>query len=148
MSLLGHLYSNQKVLVLFCLGGGLEAVHSVENQTQGLKNARQDARQNALHKPTKYSWLLRTLILRKSEDFSYFTLIANAIHYDWHEFSLCLHRHQCLMLVILATQEAEIRRFLVWSQQGLNSSQDPILKNPSQKRAGEVAQAVGPEFKP
>jgi hypothetical protein len=26
--------------------------------------------------------------------------------------------------------------------------QDPILKNPSQERAGRVAQGVGPEFKP
>jgi hypothetical protein len=31
-----------------------------------------------------------------------------------------------------------------------NSSQDPISKkkNPSPKRAGEVAQSIGPEFKP
>jgi hypothetical protein len=29
-----------------------------------------------------------------------------------------------------------------------NSSQDPISKNSSQKRAGRVAQDVGPEFKP
>jgi hypothetical protein len=29
-----------------------------------------------------------------------------------------------------------------------NSSWDPILKNPSQKRAGGVAQGVGPEFNP
>jgi hypothetical protein len=29
-----------------------------------------------------------------------------------------------------------------------NSSQDPILKNPSQKRTGGVAQSKGPEFKP
>jgi hypothetical protein len=29
-----------------------------------------------------------------------------------------------------------------------NSSPDPILKNPSQKRAGGMAQGVGPEFKP
>jgi hypothetical protein len=28
-----------------------------------------------------------------------------------------------------------------------NSSHDPILKNPSQKRAGGVAQGEGPEFK-
>jgi hypothetical protein len=28
-----------------------------------------------------------------------------------------------------------------------NSSQDPISKNPSQKRAGGVAQGVGPEIK-
>jgi hypothetical protein len=29
-----------------------------------------------------------------------------------------------------------------------NSFRDPISKNPSQKRAGGVAQGVGPEFKP
>jgi hypothetical protein len=29
-----------------------------------------------------------------------------------------------------------------------NSSRDPILKNPSQKRIGGVTQGVGPEFKP
>jgi hypothetical protein len=29
-----------------------------------------------------------------------------------------------------------------------NSSRDCILKNPSQKRAGGVAQGEGPEFKP
>jgi hypothetical protein len=30
---------------------------------------------------------------------------------------------------------------------GGNSSQDPISEKPSQKRAGGVAQGVGPEFK-
>jgi hypothetical protein len=50
--------------------------------------------------------------------------------------------------VILATQEAEIRRITVRSQPWANSSRDPILKNPSRKRAGRVAQGVGPEFKP
>jgi hypothetical protein len=29
-----------------------------------------------------------------------------------------------------------------------NSSRDPTLKNPSQKRIGGTAQCVGPEFKP
>jgi hypothetical protein len=29
-----------------------------------------------------------------------------------------------------------------------NSSQDPISKNPSQKKTGGVAQGEGPEFKP
>jgi hypothetical protein len=29
-----------------------------------------------------------------------------------------------------------------------NSVQDPISKNPSQKKAGGVAQSEGPEFKP
>jgi hypothetical protein len=35
-----------------------------------------------------------------------------------------------------------------WRPVGANSSPDPILKNPSQKRTGGVAQGVGPEFKP
>jgi hypothetical protein len=38
------------------------------------------------------------------------------------------------MPVILATQESEIRRITVQSQPQANSSQDSILKNPSQKR--------------
>jgi hypothetical protein len=46
------------------------------------------------------------------------------------------------MPVILATQEAEIRRIVVQSQPGHNSSQDPILK----KRG--VAQSIGTEFNP
>jgi hypothetical protein len=50
--------------------------------------------------------------------------------------------------VILATQEAEIRSVGVQSQPGANSLRDPIAKNPSQKRAGGMAQGVGPEFNP
>jgi hypothetical protein len=50
--------------------------------------------------------------------------------------------------VILATQEAEIRRITVQSQPWANSSWDLILRNPSQKMAGGVAQDVGSEFKP
>jgi hypothetical protein len=38
------------------------------------------------------------------------------------------------MPVILATQEAEIRRIMVQSQPWANSSQDPILKKLSQKK--------------
>jgi hypothetical protein len=50
--------------------------------------------------------------------------------------------------VILAIQEAEIRRIAVRSQSRKNSSQDPISKKPiTKKRADEVAQGVGPEFK-
>jgi hypothetical protein len=54
------------------------------------------------------------------------------------------------MPVILATQEAEIRRIVVWSQARANSSKILSRKNPSQKRAGGVTQnsGVGPEFKP
>jgi hypothetical protein len=51
------------------------------------------------------------------------------------------------MPVILATQEAEIRRILVQSQLGHNSSKKK-KKNSAQKRAGGVVQGVGPEFKP
>jgi hypothetical protein len=52
------------------------------------------------------------------------------------------------MPVILATEEAEIRRIVVQSQPQVNSSGDLILKNPITKkrrrkcRAGEVAQVV------
>jgi hypothetical protein len=45
--------------------------------------------------------------------------------------------------VILATQEAVIRRVLVWSQPRQIVYKTISQKNPSQKRAG-----VGPEFKP
>jgi hypothetical protein len=53
------------------------------------------------------------------------------------------------MPVILATQEAEIRRIgskPAWA----NSLQDPILKKPITKKwgAGGVAQGTGPEFNP
>jgi hypothetical protein len=49
--------------------------------------------------------------------------------------------------VILATQEAEIRRTTGQSQTGQIVLQDPILKNPLQKnKAGGVAQGKGPEF--
>jgi hypothetical protein len=54
-----------------------------------------------------------------------------------------LARHWWLTPVILATQEAEIRRISVQSQHEQISQ-----KNPSHKRAGLVAQGVGPEFKP
>jgi hypothetical protein len=53
------------------------------------------------------------------------------------------------MPVILATQEAEIRRMVVQSQPWQIGRERPYLeKNPSQQRAGGVAQGVGPEFKP
>jgi hypothetical protein len=53
---------------------------------------------------------------------------------------------QCRWLtpIILATQEAEIRRIEVHSQPGLIVSQ----KTPSYKRAGGIAQGEGPKFKP
>jgi hypothetical protein len=54
------------------------------------------------------------------------------------------------MPVILATQEVEIRRIMVQSQPRANSSQDSISKKTitkKKKKAGRVAQGVGPEFK-
>jgi hypothetical protein len=53
------------------------------------------------------------------------------------------------MLVILATQEAEIRRIAIQSQPGQIVLQDPISKKPftKKKRAGRVAQGVGLKFK-
>jgi hypothetical protein len=51
--------------------------------------------------------------------------------------------------VILATQEAEIRRITVQSQSGQKVHKTLPQKNPSQKNwAGGVAQGEGPEFKP
>jgi hypothetical protein len=52
------------------------------------------------------------------------------------------------MPIVLATQEAEIRRITVPSQPGQTVREILSQKYPSQKRAGEVAQGVGPEFKP
>jgi hypothetical protein len=58
-------------------------------------------------------------------------------------------RRWWLTSVTLATQETEIRRSTVQSQPRKIVPQDPILKkNLSQKRAGGVAEAEGPEFKP
>jgi hypothetical protein len=51
------------------------------------------------------------------------------------------------MPVILATQEAEIRRTAVQSQSGQMVWETLSRKNPSQNRVGGVAQRVGPEFK-
>jgi hypothetical protein len=55
---------------------------------------------------------------------------------------------QWLTPVIPATQEAEIRRIAIGSQPGQIVLETLSQKNPSQKRAGGVAQGEGPEFKP
>jgi hypothetical protein len=52
------------------------------------------------------------------------------------------------MLAILATQEAEIRRISVQSQSRQIVHETLSQENPSQTRAGGVAQGIGPEFKP
>jgi hypothetical protein len=50
--------------------------------------------------------------------------------------------------IILATQEAEIRRITVQSQPGQIVRETLSQNYPSQKRAGRVAQGEVPEFKP
>jgi hypothetical protein len=55
---------------------------------------------------------------------------------------------QWLTPVILAIQEAEIRRTAVRSQPRQIAFKTLSQKNPSQKRAGGEAQGVVPEFKP
>jgi hypothetical protein len=49
---------------------------------------------------------------------------------------------------ILDTQEKEIRRITIRSQLGQIVHETLSLKNPSEKRAGGVAQGEGSEFKP
>jgi hypothetical protein len=51
-----------------------------------------------------------------------------------------------LTSVILATQEAEIRRIKVRSQPRQIVPEILAQKNPFQKRTGGMAQGVGPEF--
>jgi hypothetical protein len=53
-----------------------------------------------------------------------------------------------LTSIVLATQEAEIRRIVVRSQPGQIVRETLSRRNPSPKRAGGVAQGEGPEFKP
>jgi hypothetical protein len=56
-------------------------------------------------------------------------------------------RRQWLTPVILVTQEAEIRKVMVRNHAGQILCETLSRKHPSQKRAGGVAQGVGPEFK-
>jgi hypothetical protein len=52
------------------------------------------------------------------------------------------------MPVILATQEAEIRRITIRSEPRQTVPRDPILKNAYHKKGTEgVTQGAGPEFK-
>jgi hypothetical protein len=52
------------------------------------------------------------------------------------------------MPIFLATQEADIRRIAVRNQPRQIVRETLSRKNPSQKRAGGVAQGIDPEFKP
>jgi hypothetical protein len=58
-----------------------------------------------------------------------------------------LARHRWLTPVILATQKAEIRMIVIQSQPGEIVGETLSQKNPSQKRAGGVAQGEDPEVK-
>jgi hypothetical protein len=59
-----------------------------------------------------------------------------------------LVRRWWFMPIILATQEAEIRKKAVQSQPGQIVCKTLSQKKKSQKRADGVAQGAGPEFKP
>jgi hypothetical protein len=61
---------------------------------------------------------------------------------------ILLSTSQWLTPVLLATQEAEIRRISVQSQPGQIVHETLSRKNTLQKKASGVAQVVGPEFKP
>jgi hypothetical protein len=50
--------------------------------------------------------------------------------------------------VILVTQKASIRRIMVQTQPGQIVCGPYLEKTHHKKRAGEVAQDIGPEFKP
>jgi hypothetical protein len=56
--------------------------------------------------------------------------------------------HCWLTTVVLASQEADIRRITVLGQPGQTVHETLSLKKTSEKRAGGVAQGAGPKFKP
>jgi hypothetical protein len=56
--------------------------------------------------------------------------------------------HLCFTPIILATQEAEIRRITLQSQPRQMVHEDLYRKKNHKKRAGRVAGGVGPEFNP
>jgi hypothetical protein len=90
-----------------------------------------------------WSYAVFFLFVCFSKSLNFYVLIFFFSHKD-------LAGRWWLTPVILATQEAEIRKITVQSQLWANSLQDPISKNPSHThtKASGVAQHVGPEFKP
>jgi hypothetical protein len=56
--------------------------------------------------------------------------------------------HWYLTPIILAPQVADSKRITVQRQPRQTVAKTYLEKNPSQKRAGGVAQGVGPAFKP
>jgi hypothetical protein len=54
----------------------------------------------------------------------------------------------CLTSVILATQEAEIRRITIQSQRRQVVHETLSRKSPTQKKAGRMVQGISPQFKP
>jgi hypothetical protein len=73
---------------------------------------------------------------RHKNNQTYFSLLNDAVLSWW------------LMPIILATQEAEIRRIMVRRQPGQIVCKPLSQKYPTHKRASGVAQGEGPEFKP
>jgi hypothetical protein len=67
-------------------------------------------------------------------------------HLHIHYQSRIIAEYQCLTPVILATQEADIRRIEVLSQPGEIVHETLSWKDPTQKSG--VAQGISPEFKP
>jgi hypothetical protein len=80
------------------------------------------------------------------------SLIFYWVFFTFRFFKKCVWCSKLTLLlgtiVILATQEAEMRKISVCTQLGQILCKTLSRKNPSQKRSGGMAERVGPEFKP